>query len=1084
MAPLTYSWLDGTLVSSTALHRTLVDCALGPHEDALARGVRQLRAAHRRAGLRLGPASGSLAVWTHLAAPMAQALGWIVEPPEAHTLGGTASHAAVLRSRTSRRALLAALPWGVVSGVAMRPLCRLGLDRDIPLVMLTNGRRWICRDARRPLGRQHAGLDLDAAHLDERVWEALWLLAHVGRDHLAAMARLTVTLDATATTAVRKAVGDARLLLARLLGAADDEVLTHIFRWLFLLFAEARGLVPVDNPIYRDAYAVTTIARHARDPRPPFGLWDGLLASAGLAHDGSRHPLLRMTALNGRLFDPDATPRARRRRVPDGSVAPMLTALTTVRTGTREHPIAFGDLDVEHLGTIYEDVLATGASPGVERKRTGTFYTPRDLADHLVAATLGPLVEGRSAAGILALRVLDPAAGSGAILASAARYLHAALEAAWVREGRGGALDVPPGERRDAIRQIVEHCLYGVDAHGRAVQVARLSLWLASMTRERPLTFLDHHLRQGNSLVGSSPADVVTRSPTVAAARAMREGQARLFELDAWDAEAAQLALAFTRMTAVPSDTADAVRAKTQTFRALRDDPLLVAWRRRADAWCAALMRTPMLTRGMWLAVDACVQAGSQAASPAVARMASELQQEADAIGCFHWTLEFPEIFHGSGPGGFDAVLANPPWEMLRADTGDGGERARLRRQRAAELRFVARCGLYSDGGTAHRNLHQLFVERMLQLCRPGGRLGLIAPWGLLGDHGSAAARARLLGGAALDRVSVFDNRRAIFPIHRSVRFVAATATIGRPTTGVAMCPPVESLESLPEHAHGTTAVWIDDDLLHLGSGPGRAFPCVRTNADVAVLRRILAAGVRLGDPPWSMAFGRELNATDDRHAISRRSPGPDTLRVIGGRHLRPFGLDVELTDASLPAIRRRDVEARLPGGSWRHWRLAYRDVSSAGNRWTLIAALVPAGVVTTHTVFILRHPPALPMQLYLCAVLNSLVANWFVRLYIGTHVTSALMARLPVPLPHRTPCPPGTRGVPWRRLARAAARLRRIPAAALEASDEYLRLQAEVARLYGLSRVQMEVILAGTPHLGATARAAILERVDPFPAA
>src|SRR5690606_16928160 len=118
-----------------------------------------------------------------------------------------------------------------------------------------------------------------------------------------------------------------------------------------------------------------------------------------LAHGGSRHPLLRMTALNGRLFDPDATPRARRRRVPDGSVALMLTALTTVRTGTREHPIAFGDLDVEHLGTIYEDVLATGASPGVERKRTGPFYTPRALADHLVAATLGPLVEARSAAG-------------------------------------------------------------------------------------------------------------------------------------------------------------------------------------------------------------------------------------------------------------------------------------------------------------------------------------------------------------------------------------------------------------------------------------------------------------------------------------------------------------------------------------------------------------------------------------------------------------------------------------------------------------------------------------------------------------
>src|SRR5690606_5234590 len=115
------------------------------------------------------------------------------------------------------------------------------------------------------------------------------------------------------------------------------------------------------------------------------------------------------------------------------AVAPMLRALTTVRAGALERPIAFGDLGVEHLGTIYEDVLATAESPGLERKRTGTFYTPRDLADHLVAETLGPLVEGRNADEILALRILDPAAGSGAILASAARFLHAALEGAWVR---------------------------------------------------------------------------------------------------------------------------------------------------------------------------------------------------------------------------------------------------------------------------------------------------------------------------------------------------------------------------------------------------------------------------------------------------------------------------------------------------------------------------------------------------------------------------------------------------------------------------------------------------------------------------
>src|SRR5690606_16511694 len=121
---------------------------------------------------------------------------------------------------------------------------------------------------------------------------------------------------------------------------------------------------------------------------------------------------------------------------------------TQTRSGRRTS-VSFADLGVEHLGTIYEDVLA--GTPGLTRKQTGTFYTPRDLADLLVADTLAPLVAGRTPDEILALRVLDPAAGSGAILASAARYLLSALEAAWVREGRGGPLDVSADERTGAI---------------------------------------------------------------------------------------------------------------------------------------------------------------------------------------------------------------------------------------------------------------------------------------------------------------------------------------------------------------------------------------------------------------------------------------------------------------------------------------------------------------------------------------------------------------------------------------------------------------------------------------------------------
>lgn len=1073
MAALTFPWLDGTLVSSSALQHTLDACALGRHEEAIARAVRRLHVAHRRAMLRLGPASGSSAVWLHAAAPAAAVLGWRVHAPAVIPLGGVPAYVGLLEADAARQTLLAALPWGVVTGGVVRPLCRAGLARGVSRVMLTNGRLWLCRDVQRPLGRQHAALDLDAAATDQRVWEALWLLAGSGRDRLETMAALTRTLEAGATQAIREAVAAVRPRLATLLRAPDAEVLTHVFRWLFLLFAEARSLVPVDNPIYRRAYAIATLAADARGGRAPLGLWEGLQATARLAHTGCRHPLLRVTALNGTLFDPGYTPRASRLAPADAAIAPLLDALTSRQTRTGRSGIVFGDLGVEHLGTIYEDVLASGgartAAAGTERKRTGTYYTPRDLADHLVAETLAPLVDGRSADQILALRIVDPAAGSGAILAAAARYLRAALEAAWVRDGRAGALDVTDNERRDAVRCIVEQCLYGVDAHGRAIQVARLSLWLASMTRDRPLTFLDHHLRVGNSLVGAWPIDIAVRPPRAAGAGTTPPDQLRLFDLDAWDRQATQLARAFARLSERPSDTAEAVRAKTRSFRVLHDSAALARWRRRADAWCAALMRQPSLTAGVWQEIDAHLAGrATTAPSRAIRQLLGELEGQAREVDCFHWPLEFPEVFHGAGRDGFDAVLANPPWEMLRTDGGTDAERSDLRRRRGGQLRFVAGSGGYSRGGAAHRNLYQLFVERMLALCRPGGRLGIVAPWGLLGDEGSAATRQRLLEKAALDGVTVFENRRGIFPIHRSVRFVTVTATTGRESGGVPLRPAVDAVEDTQAGGRADTAVWLGADVWHAAGGRARALPYLRSDADLTVLQQVVRGGVCLGEPPWSLGFGRELNATDDRTAIAARRSPRGSLPVIGGRQLRPFGLERDpRTDPALPRIREDEARARLRRRTWQRWRLAYRDVASPGNRWALIAALVPPGVVTTHTVFTVRDPPRLRRQVYLCAVLNSLVANWFVRLYLGTHVTSALMARLPVPLPAEAGAA--------RRIARAGLRLRRLGGEALLSDAVFAGLQAEVGRLYGLSAAQMAVVLDGTPQLPAASRAAIL---------
>src|SRR5262249_13781417 len=117
--------------------------------------------------------------------------------------------------------------------------------------------------------------------------------------------------------------------------------------------------------------------------------------------------------------------------------------------------------------------------------------------------TLGPLVLNATPEQILQLRIVDPAMGSGAFLVAACRYLAEAYEAALVRHGSCTAADFGDAERLAAKRTIAERCLYGVDLNPMAVQLARLSLWLATLAADRPLTFLDHHLQTGDSLLGA-----------------------------------------------------------------------------------------------------------------------------------------------------------------------------------------------------------------------------------------------------------------------------------------------------------------------------------------------------------------------------------------------------------------------------------------------------------------------------------------------------------------------------------------------------------------------------------------------------
>jgi hypothetical protein len=229
---------------------------------------------------------------------------------------------------------------------------------------------------------------------------------------------------------------------------------------------------------------------------------------------------------------------------------------------------------------------------------------------------------------------------------------------------------------------------------------------------------------------------------------------------------------------------------------------------------------------------------------------------------------------------------------MLRAD--------------GAEKHFFRRSGVYRHQASGHINRYQIFLERAITLTRPGGRIGLVLPSGFATDHTSALLRRELLTHTNVDTITGFDNRKAIFPIHRSVRFLVCTATAGnnhrsRSSAGSASTTPPSSkpfrtpaiARLAPSHPIVLTPAFLADlDARKL------AIPELRASADLRILDRIVHTIRRLdASDGWNVTFGRELNATDDRvHFHSRRGGMP----VLEGKHIEPFGVHVDQASARI----------------------------------------------------------------------------------------------------------------------------------------------------------------------------------------
>ena len=1050
----------GELIS----HAYLEQCVL-PAIDyrLLAAFERRLMRWWRNTSRGLGPASSVRAIHDVAVVPLLQLL-------EHRPLAASSDNAAIAGWIDGSSTVVLCVPWSIAARSMWRDAIRRGTAAGSSWALISNGRSLRVIDCTRPWSRAAIEFDFATLTLSPNGVSALWLLAGAAamssrqgcslRAHIKASDEHASRVCGVLSDGVLDALPKLAAALAGRRAASElalDQALTVVYRMLFLLFAEARALVPIWHDIYRDAYSIDALVRRALQSKSK-GLWEAMQAISRLAHAGCVAGDLSVTAFNGRLFSPRQAPLAERARVPDDLIRDILLSLATDPTSTGRRRISYHDLGVEQFGAVYERVLeyepsrrvpATLVRTSIQRKATGSFYTPQSLTDFLVRRTLSPLVEGKSAEEILRLRVLDPAMGSGAFLVAAGNYLAECCESALLRDGHHR--ESSDALRASLRRDVAERCLYGVDLNPTAVQLARLSLWLSTLAADRPLTFLDHHLAVGNSLIGAWLADLSMPPQFTKSLGALPLLEDQIGEDLGVRVMPARLSLALE-----PSNTLEAVRRKERTLADLvHVEGPLARWTAACDAWCAAAMwnrspLSPALIRE-WIAL-----ATGAATSLPPAQLRSSLDKARAVVTAhspFHWELAFPEVFFDANgraaeSPGFDAVIGNPPWEVMRADIGTDGQRKDSRAITAAALRFHHKSRAYRHQGTGHANLYQLFTERALQLTRRGGRVGVLLPSGIATDHGSAALRRFLLDRTTIDTWLGFDNRHRIFPIHRSMRFVVLATTNSGTTSTLRFRNGLTDPQALHQEGLAGTTLALSRARIEALNPDHLAVPEVSSATALSILTAIADRVPALGDRSgWDVRFGRELNATDDRHRFIRLGTKEGLLPIVEGKQLSPFQVDIARSTYGVAGTPTRN-------------RIAYRDVASATNKLTLIAAMLPAGTISTHTIFCLKTSLDEESQWALLGLLNSLVANYLVRMNVTTHVTTAIMSRLRVPKPD------------GRDASAIAALARSLSHSGIDGGvEEYAELNAIAARLYGVTRDEYAAILDSFPLIYTSVR-------------
>lgn len=1090
--------------------------------------------------------------------------------------------------------------------------------RANPWVILTNGRIWRLYSSKVPSSStNYFELDLEGVTVetDQRLLYFVSIFSPLSfvrqKDD---RTELEITYDESQQYAqdiekdLRSKVFDGQLFLNIVRGVLDysnrikytkqeledskSTSLKLLYRLLFVIYAESRGLLPVSDSRYAQISFRSLHERlHAMEKEPDSSnIWKSLRTLFIAINKGSAEH--NVPEYDGALFEEDENLDGL--MIKNRFLAPALHDMAEKDS----KGIDYQNLGVRHLGSLYEALLEYSVRQaeremvafkdeildasyaedlkvkpenyiprgelylsvgGLARKGTGSYYTPDEIVSFLVKQGLEPHFARRRIKftetmymlrkldssnneereklakscddELLGIRVVDPAMGSGHFLVTAvdeiSRWIIDVLKEfpdsplalrmkqdreEIIEDQRKKGIRLDTSLLTDALilkRMVMKRCVYGVDVNFLAVELAKLSLWLDSFTIGTPLTFLDHHIRCGDSLIGLWLDSISKRTGNET--------------LETWMDEVSLTGTGLLQSVSMPADiTKEQVEQSRKAY---------LESRKRMSSYQTVL---DMLTGGM---IDEEIQKQLPRNLPLVEKTSRELEDSKSKkkpdwwkdvekavelvrkFRAFHWEIEFPDAFgdesEEESQKGFDLLLTNPPWEGVKPDDDDFFSvyypkfrklsnkqeknkiiKSLLKQSDISDaynqyiesikkrISFYKQSTMYDKQGSGDTNLWKLFLERANSLLKARtGTLAILLPSGIVTDEGAKELR-QLLFSERIRLLFEFENTNGIFDIHRSFKFCLLIVEKGSPLPSFPAAFYLHNLDSLEGKGEQEKFVEVARSLITLSAPNSLSIPEVRNKQQLQVFSYIYNKHPLLGDnrsKHWSVSLVRELDRTNDSELFKIDNKG---WNLIEGKNFNQFLPDYEKASFTvdvklgLERTQRHEDYSHINEAIHRNPRLAFRSIARSTDCRAMIACILPPNSFSPNSATIVvpriqdvtepNGSDYAKLTCYITGILNSFVFDFLIRTRISANMNFFYVHQTPMPTDYQTRTGwriieiSGMLSCPDKRFENFASRLGVSPR--ILTMKERIELTAElnvlVAKHFGLTMNDFQVVV------------------------